>query len=315
MLNDDFNKQLQKLSNYVYTEDRTKKPDGWIEISQKQNRETGFYAKTFVKGKNMVIVFRGTDVNRGYEEARNDVLNDMDLYLGKIPSQTVDAREYYNETTKSFKGYSITFAGHSLGGSLGQIMGYETGKSAVTFGAYGVKDILQTNAAPGNVINYGNANDPVFIKNIDNQFGRTFVVNDYLDNKGYVHKSNGLNLNVSLDKHDIDNMGNISNAKEYIPLLNQSASLKGSVSYNDFSPERIITREEIKKMTPEEFAKNEKYIKQQLKEGKIMSEAEVKDKSKKEGGASKVKSSGSSGNGGGDGHWVTINGNHVLIEN
>ena len=65
----------------------------------------------------------------------------------------------------------------------------------------------------------------------------------------------------------------------------------------------IYTREEIGKMSQEEFAKHEPEIMKQLKEKGIPTHKELESRRQK-----------ASGNNGSDGHWVTINGNHVLID-
>lgn len=113
-------------------------------------------------------------------------------------------------------------------------------------------------------------------------------------------------------------------------------------SYLNCITNKILTIEEIKSMSPEEFVKNEKYIREKVVSGKVMSKADL-DKMRQSGstnnssansnnsksGNSSSKSGGggssngrsskpSSGSSGGssseDGHWVTINGNHVLME-
>lgn len=69
---------------------------------------------------------------------------------------------------------------------------------------------------------------------------------------------------------------------------------------------KIFTREEIDQMSLEEFSKNEEAIMKQLKDKGIPTNREF-EKSSKSKTATKMKSSGK-------GHWVTINGNHVFIE-
>ena len=69
---------------------------------------------------------------------------------------------------------------------------------------------------------------------------------------------------------------------------------------------KIFTREEIDQMSLEEFSKNEEAIMKQLKDKGIPTNREL-EKSSKSKTATKMKSSGK-------GHWVTINGNHVFIE-
>ncbi len=68
--------------------------------------------------------------------------------------------------------------------------------------------------------------------------------------------------------------------------------------------EKIFTREEIGKMSSEDFLKNEKLIMKQLREKGIPKKSEIKK-------TSSTKSSSSQSE---NGHWVTINGNHVFIE-
>jgi len=83
-------------------------------------------------------------------------------------------------------------------------------------------------------------------------------------------------------------------------LILQNNSSK--VNPTDVQSEQIFTREQIKKMTTDEFLKNEKAIMQQLKEKGIPTNRELEEKRKK-----KTTSSNK-------GRWVTINGNHVFIE-
>lgn len=63
-----------------------------------------------------------------------------------------------------------------------------------------------------------------------------------------------------------------------------------------------FSRQQIGRMKPEEFAKNEGIIMQQLRNGEIWDETNVKNRTHS-------KTAGSA-----NGKWVTINGNHVLIK-
>lgn len=74
----------------------------------------------------------------------------------------------------------------------------------------------------------------------------------------------------------------------------------------DINPDKTYTREEIGKMTPEEFEQNEKAIMKQMKEKGIPTKAQAK---------AKDKASSSSNSSSSDGNWVTINGHHVLLDN
>lgn len=70
--------------------------------------------------------------------------------------------------------------------------------------------------------------------------------------------------------------------------------------------EKIFTREQIDQMSLEEFSKNESAIMKQLKEKGIPTNRELEQSSNTK-QATKTKATGK-------GHWVTINGNHVFIE-
>ncbi len=64
------------------------------------------------------------------------------MYLGKLPEQYQNANEVYKQIKQSYPNSIITVTGHSLGGSLAQLISAENGCQAVTFNAYGTDDIL-----------------------------------------------------------------------------------------------------------------------------------------------------------------------------
>lgn len=72
----------------------------------------------------------------------------------------------------------------------------------------------------------------------------------------------------------------------------------------DIDPNKTYTREEIGKMTTEEFDRHEKLIMKQLKEKGIPTKAQAE-----------AKANSSNHSSSSDGNWVTINGHHVLLDN
>ena len=80
-------------------------------------------------------------------------------------------------------------------------------------------------------------------------------------------------------------MGNLEDAVEYKKPedVNQKV-LTGNVSYNinarDVDKKRVITREEIGRMSKDEYDKNKNFINQQLNLGNIMSKAQADEKVK-----------------------------------
>lgn len=110
----------------------------------------------------------------------------------------------------------------------------------------------------------------------------------------------------------VKDLDNYVNSPDFNKDDGDSTALKAGVEINvDENGNRIFTREEIGKMTPEEYQKNEPAIMQQMKEQGIPAKAQADAKAKSSNPANGSKSS--SGSSSGDGNWVTINGHHVLM--
>ncbi len=207
---------------------------------------------------------------------------------------------------------NIELTGHSLGGSLAQIESAKTGISATTFNAYGTGEILKNQGYTDeqiknmNVINYGNPKDPIFNSNQKNQPGKIFVTNTNLDpNQIYEVTQQGKGIS-SLKHHQLENMGDLSDAVEVTPeseikseVLNgyiyktneiyqnvTNPNLSKDKTWNTIpyadpvnnptgssSSQHIFTPEEIGKMSGEEFAKNEAVIMEQLRNGQIQNQS------------------------------------------
>jgi hypothetical protein len=283
MPNYELDNQLKELSGYVYKDSNSVKPKDWVELSSSEDKKTGFYAQAFYKGNDVVIAFRGTDANRGKKELAKDAFSDVKMGAGLLPAQIVDARDFYNQIQKEFPKQNIILTGHSLGGNLAQALGTETGKQTVTFGAYGLKNTLNPNSkSSDNITNYGNANDPIFVANIDNQIGKTYIMNDYEDNSGLVDKKLGINKDLDFDKHYPENMGDISKSVEYNGQNIQTeetqqlkASIEENVDSRDVDAKRVYTREDIGKMSSDEYQSKEKAITNQAKNVGVPTKAEA----------------------------------------
>ena len=117
-----------------------------------------------------------------------------------------------------------------------------------------------------------------------------------IDYKGSLSK-----LYEKFGKEDREHLKN-----KYLYLLNKEGQLTGQASNLNHS-NHIYTREEIGQMTTDEYAKYEPAILKQMKEKGIPSKRELENSYNK----SPNKESNNSDS---DGHWVTINGNHVLIQ-
>ena len=123
-------------------------------------------------GKYDEIIFAFTGTNSFLDIATSDV----QIAINRVPGQVNKAEKFYESVmyTKE-EGSSkevvmtladnidpnatITFTGHSLGGTIAQVMAANHNKSAVTFNAPGVS--MPTGSNTSGIINYVNMNDPI----------------------------------------------------------------------------------------------------------------------------------------------------------
>ncbi|MCM1009807.1 MAG: DUF2974 domain-containing protein [Fusobacterium sp.] len=341
---------LMILSGHTYKNGSFELPEHWQEIGSYRDNN-GFQATVYKNGNEISISYRGSEATKikNYEFAK-DIYNDIQMGINNFPNQYKSANEVYKQIKQSYPNSNITVTGHSLGGSLAQLVSAENGCPAVTFNAYGTGDILSkagyNNTKTTNIINYGNPKDNIFNLN-PNQPGRTFVTNtDFNKRDNLIWAKSDQQRPWNFDDHPIEQMGPLEDAVEIKPTITE---------YNATSPfqlyaEKTFTREEIAQMSNDEFAKNEQQIMEQLKNGQIKAEKpDYKNFTNPNTGSKKIytkeelekmspdefmkneseimgqlqsiglpqksdlpqKYSNSSS---GDGKWVTINGNHVLIE-
>ena len=273
-----FDKEMQVLAINAYNPQHSIL-DGWIQVAE-TNNYSGFFAKAFLKNNIIVISIRGTN-------DRKDVLNDIEMLKKQIPNQYNDAQSFYLKIKNYLPNHKIIFTGHSLGGSLAQLMGYITNCETITFNAYGTSDLLDDGTSGNlNIRNYGNINDSVFIKNIDCQIGKTYIIMQNYNDK-YITKDN-IGYLGGLDPffhHSIENMGNIEKVVEYKkqnPYVNNNlllvTQIEKNIDYKDIDHKRIITREELAKMPLDKYSEQEEYLYELLNLGNIMSQREAEQK-------------------------------------
>ena len=269
----EFDNEMKALSMGVYKGNEKSIPKDWIKVSE-YDKKSGFHGEAFYKDGKVVIAMRGTE-----KEDKEDWQNDISMGMKKLPNQYVDAQKFYEKVKKDFSDQEIIFTGHSLGGSLAQLMSNKTGHETVTFNAYGVADLLQGNINDNlNIRNYGNINDTVFNANIDNQLGKTYMISNDNKNVNFITSSYaGTNNSGKYPKeyHFIETMGDLEDAVEYKPNRLEG-QVNMDIDFKDIDTNRIFTNEEIGQMTSEEFTRLENFINQQLAVGKVMPEAQAK---------------------------------------
>lgn len=268
-----FDNEMKALSIGVYKGNEKSIPKDWIKVSE-YDKKSGFHGEAFYKDGKVVIAMRGTD------EFVNDFIKEDIRHLAKkkLPNQYADAQKFYEKVRKDFPDQEIIFTGHSLGGSLAQLMSNKTGHETVTFNAYGVRNILQGYVRDNleNIRNYGNINDTVFNNNIDNQLGSTYVIKKNYDKDSITKEAEG--YLGGLDPyfhHKAEWMGDLEDAVEYKPNRLEGR-VNMNIDFKDIDTNRVFTNEEIGQMSPDEFSRLENFINQQIAEGKVMPEAQAK---------------------------------------
>jgi len=77
-----------------YLKNKTCIPKDYIELSEIDDKKSGFYSKLFYKDNKLFIIFRGTDDFKDVTE------NDINLGLKQMPTQIINARQVYNNLKK-----------------------------------------------------------------------------------------------------------------------------------------------------------------------------------------------------------------------
>ena len=277
MSNRQFHEELKLLSDHCYDKG-AKLPEGW-QVIQSKTSKTGFQATIYKKGDDVAVVYRGTDELKDWGA-------NAKMGSGISPKQAKEAEEFAEYAKSIFPNTKTTTAGHSLGGSLGQIVSAKTGMPAVTFNAYGTGDILLNegigNHKELNITNYGNSEDPVFGKKYDKQPGKTFVTNTDLspDKKYSMEKQSGVKI-PDKSEHNLSRL-DLSDAVEIEPSSfphkdDKTPVLKAGIEHNEVIADTPYTAEQIGKMSTKEFAENEAAIMEQLRNGQIKKESDNKD--------------------------------------
>ncbi len=166
--------------------------------------ENGFCACIYQKDQEMIIVYRSSDDKQDWLDSNKS------MALGHMPSQAKNAIEVYDMVAKfcSENHMTISVVGFSLGGSLAQIVGALRNANAVTFNAYGVKNLLPDNILnykEEKITNYCNKHDPITLINAQNHIGKCYTLKS---------------KDIFKNPHYLENMGSLYEREEaYAPYL------------------------------------------------------------------------------------------------
>lgn len=133
--------EYARLSAYVYGgPNRGALPSGWAQVQERAGG-SGYYGAVFRNASTgeYVLASRGTEITDP-----GDHRADWALATRQVPqAQLDDAQALLDQLVASgVPSGDITFTGHSLGGSINQLLGAVNDRPAVTFNAAPVKELL-----------------------------------------------------------------------------------------------------------------------------------------------------------------------------
>ena len=289
---------LQMFSLHAYSDSRNL-PHGSKQIKPTEfNHHTGFMGKVYrAESGELVIAFRGTELE---DKKKRGLRNDINMACKILPAQLQNAFTMYKQVKKEYPNAKITLTGESLGGTLAALVAAETGVKAVTFSAYGAKDLIDSPKYTSNITNIGDTRDSIFMANVNQHIGNVYVIPD----NGEVYMPRMANF---LAFHGIKNMGFLLDMKEYkIGTVKSFMDFvkDGELYYGLF----LNVTGEILKINDKFHEPNAQFIRNFPKSNIMLLGQTLKNKINSICKHSSTTDTGS-------GHWVTIDGNHVFIEN
>ena len=237
-------------------------PDGYV-LSEIGGGDNGFKTRIYKNESNpneIIIAYAGTDNPA-------DFISDIQMAIDKLPDQYTQALNTYNRIKSENPNANITITGHSLGGSLAQLVAAKTGAEATTFNSYGTSNFsifagINPAKKYDNITNYNVATELLNIVNITkdvHNLGNTYIIpstnadmiashrdyntirnflNNYTDSIGLISFENWYNQNKEFCKKLEElgmvvegNLNRIINTKTSIGLFINSIIFAKDLSY------------------------------------------------------------------------------------
>jgi len=201
-----YHEVLKQAAGYSY-KNGSHAPDGYKVVKSVDNKDTGFHAEVLANGNDVIVAYRGTDIT-----SVQDIRNDVAMARAKIPAQATDAIKVYDQVKQDYPNSEVTVTGHSLGGSLSQIVSSVRGCDAVTFNAYGTKDMFENSAniKEENIVNYINEMDGITMVNGENHVGEIYSIPN-------IAQDSKFSIKYKDNCHQLEGMGNLSERIQKTP--------------------------------------------------------------------------------------------------
>ena len=201
-----YHEVLKQAAGYSY-KNGSSAPEGYKVVKSVDNKDTGFQAEVLAKGNDVIIAYRGTNLT-----SVQDIRNDVAMARDNIPAQATDAIKVYDQVKQDYPNSDVTVTGHSLGGSLSQIVSSVRGCEAVTFNAYGTKDMFKDPASikEDNIVNYVNEMDGITMVNGENHVGEIYSIPN-------IAQDSNFSIKYKNNCHQLEGMGNLSERTQKTP--------------------------------------------------------------------------------------------------
>ena len=301
-------------------------------IDYEKNLDNGFYARAFYDKptRQIVISISVTNFSPNIKHPINsslgfldDASNDINMAIGNLPPQIETAIKFYKRIAENNKGVEIIFTGHSLGGSESQIMSKLTGCTAVTFNPFSTGNDDESESK--NIVNIINSEDFISMSDINTQPGKTYITPNSSGNELMPAMYRGIKPHFleNLRLRDITEY-KTGSIKSYFDKIRSGENLKyEAYGFTLDNIKKIYAYWDMSKKLRGWYLGKKSELKQSVKEGTYINAPGLTNpynylKSTKEEHTNYTNSKNNRfylyAEKHDSGHWVTINGNHVFIQ-